>query len=177
MGAKSLVLKPRSEAGAGRTMNGFLKEVGNKQDIETLLNIQRLRLTCENKIRSRDKNVEPETSSESLGHMKTSRGLSQAHLEKTFHWFSHLFWFWEKHNQQRGLIGGQGKYSHIPEMVDSELTEIWCLPEQTRDAEMEGSRITKSLEKYHFLRLKESEQVLKALCHQNFKHLLRLFKS
>ena len=26
-----------------------------------------------------------------------------------------------------------------------------------------------------FLRLKESEKVLKALCHQNFKHLLRLF--
>ena len=33
-------------------MNGFLEEVGNKEDTETLLNIQRLRLTCENKIRS-----------------------------------------------------------------------------------------------------------------------------
>lgn len=28
-----------------------------------------------------------------------------------------------------------------------------------------------------FLRLKESEKVLKALCHQNFNYLLRLFKS
>ena len=46
-------------------------------------------------------------------------------------------------------------------MVDSELTEIWWLPEQTRDAEMEGSRITKSLEKYHVpktQRVRESSQ-------------------
>ena len=33
-------------------MNGFLEEVGTNQDIETLLNIQCLKLTCENKIRS-----------------------------------------------------------------------------------------------------------------------------
>lgn len=72
-------------------MNGFVEEVGTNQDIETLLNLQCLRLTYKNKIRGRDKNVEPETLSESLGHMKTSRGLSQAHLEKTSHWFFYLF--------------------------------------------------------------------------------------
>lgn len=46
-------------------------------------------------------------------------------------------------------------------MVDSELTEIWCLPEQMRDAEVEGSRITKNLEKYHVpktQRVRESPQ-------------------
>ena len=82
-GAKRLGALTQIRGRGGSTVDGFPEEGGSPtQDIETLLNIQCLRVARGNKIRSQDKNVEPETLSESLGHTEKRRSLSQAHLEK-----------------------------------------------------------------------------------------------